>query len=187
MFSLFVHRVCGILVMSSQLLGLNRWSSFTVYYSGNIWKGHSAHWLNTSDLGRGPSKQLLPVRRSRESEGPVEHLLVEVRIFQQLSLGLFTSCVFGEVFFPLISNKAEMNVCGNWRGSANSSAVPCHSQSRPCVSSSWRVTCLISRQSRDARETSLTESFLLFSCLKGSGGFILMLGVTGLFAFGHVQ
>lgn len=43
MFSLFVHSVCGILVMSSQLLGLNRWSSFTVYYSGNIWKGHSAH------------------------------------------------------------------------------------------------------------------------------------------------
>lgn len=64
-----------------------------------------------------------------------------------------------------------MNVCGNWRGRANSSAVPCHSQSRPCVSSSRMVTCLISRQSWDAREKSLTaeSSFLRFSCLIGSG------------------
>lgn len=29
-FSLFVHGICHILVMSLQLLGLNRWSSFTV-------------------------------------------------------------------------------------------------------------------------------------------------------------
>lgn len=68
-----------------------------------------------------------------------------------------------------------MNVCGNWRGRANSSAVPCHSQSHPCVSSSRRVTCLISRQSWDARETSLTTlspfSFCWFKCFKGSGGF----------------
>lgn len=91
--------------------------------------------------------------------------LDEVRIFQQLSLGFFTLCVFGGVFFfSLISNKEEMNVCGNWRGRANSSAVPCHSQSCPCVSSSRRVTCLISRQSWDARETRV--SFLVIQLLK---------------------
>lgn len=37
-------------------------------------------------------------------------------IFQQLSLDLFTSCLFRRgFFFLLISNKAEMNVCGNCR------------------------------------------------------------------------
>lgn len=36
--SLFVHRLRQILVMSEQLLGLNRWLSFT---GRSIWKGHS--------------------------------------------------------------------------------------------------------------------------------------------------
>lgn len=111
--------------MSEQLLGLNRWSSFTVCSSANIWKGHSAHELNTSDLGRGEGlRSSCRLSGRAESQNDRWNSCSCPHRGEQIcgschsaSLPLFFFCFFcwRSIFF-LISNKAEMNVCGNWLG-----------------------------------------------------------------------
>lgn len=117
--------------------------------------------LNTLRFGerRGPSKQLSPVRGAvKKDRGTVACPLIEVRNFPAAVTWPFLPRVIflKRCSFPTISNTAEMNVRGNClkRGRALSSSAACHSQSRPCVSSSRRVTCLIKRQSWAARETA---------------------------------
>lgn len=175
MFSLFVHGLCHILVMSLQLLGLNRWSSFTVC---NIWKGHSVRWLNTLELGRG--EDLLNSCYPSGGAESQKDLFVPLLRWEfsgschsaSLPRVLLKGCTY---FFLFISNKEEMNVCGNRRGGWGVELWCCALSltiSPMCVL--WKG--YMSHQPPIMKPTDEPNS-------RDSGGFILMFGVTKLFLF----
>lgn len=127
-------------------------------------------------------KQLLPVKRKRvrKTDGTVAHLSFAGRIFfWQLSFDLFALCFCGRLFFsPLISNKAEMNVCGNCRG-RETPALCCVTQNPTRVCPSLHVS------STANHEMQIDEGVLLFDCLRS--GFHLMFAVTKLSMFDQVR